>query len=143
MMLLVGGLILPVVGWLIGVVMLWVSNAWNVRDKVIGTIFVPGGLGVLIFLFFAVGTSSAARLFGHRGLGLGNAQVTTCAESGTSSGEIIGFALLVALAHCANRDDCVPRLSNAAKHPYGRHRLSRCYTSEQRSWPSHSSSWNR
>ena len=52
-LLLVGGLILPLVGWLIGVVLLWVSNAWNVRDKVIGTIFVPGGLALFVFLFFA------------------------------------------------------------------------------------------
>jgi len=43
-LLLVGGLIVPVFGWLIGVVLLWVSNAWNVRDKIIGTLFVPGGL---------------------------------------------------------------------------------------------------
>jgi uncharacterized membrane protein len=52
-MLLVGGLIVPIVGWFIGVVLLWVSNAWNVRDKVIGTVFVPGGLGLSIFLLFA------------------------------------------------------------------------------------------
>ena len=52
-MLLVGGLIVPIVGWFVGVVLLWVSNAWNVRDKVIGTLFVPGGLGLSIFLLFA------------------------------------------------------------------------------------------
>ena len=49
-MLLVGGLILPLVGWFIGVFLLWVSNAWNVRDKIIGTIFVPGGLTVAGYL---------------------------------------------------------------------------------------------
>ncbi len=48
-LLLVGGIVLPMFGWLIGVVLLWVSNAWNVRDKVIGTLFVPGGLGLSIF----------------------------------------------------------------------------------------------
>ena len=47
-MLLVGGLIVPIVGWFVGVVLLWVSNAWNVRDKVIGTLFVPGGLGPIV-----------------------------------------------------------------------------------------------
>jgi hypothetical protein len=40
----VGGLILPVVGWFIGVVLLWVSDAWSTRDKLIGTLVVPGGL---------------------------------------------------------------------------------------------------
>jgi uncharacterized membrane protein len=49
-LLLVGGLVLPVVGWLIGLVLLWVSNAWNVRDKIIGTIFIPGGLGFWLLL---------------------------------------------------------------------------------------------
>jgi len=47
-LLLAGAVILPIFGWLIGVVLLWLSNAWNVRDKVIGTLFVPGGLGVPI-----------------------------------------------------------------------------------------------
>jgi hypothetical protein len=57
-LLLVGGLVVPVVGWLAGVVLLWLSNAWNVRDKVIGTLFVPGGLGVSIFLLFLFLASS-------------------------------------------------------------------------------------
>jgi hypothetical protein len=51
-MLLVGGLIVPIVGWFIGALLLWVSNAWNLRDKVIGTLFVPGGLGLSILLLF-------------------------------------------------------------------------------------------
>jgi uncharacterized membrane protein len=51
-MLLVGGLVIPFAGWLVGVVLLWLSNAWNVRDKVIGTLFVPGGLGLSLFLLF-------------------------------------------------------------------------------------------
>jgi uncharacterized membrane protein len=51
-LLLIGGLILPFVGWLVGVVLLWVSNAWNVRDKVIGTLFVPGGLGFALLIAF-------------------------------------------------------------------------------------------
>ncbi len=43
-LLLVGGVVLPVVGWLVGVVLLWVSDIWTNRDKVIGTLVVPGGL---------------------------------------------------------------------------------------------------
>jgi uncharacterized membrane protein len=58
--LLVGGLILPVVGWLIGVVLLWVSNAWNVRDKVIGTLVLPGGLLLPLGLAFVGGSHSSA-----------------------------------------------------------------------------------
>jgi uncharacterized membrane protein len=48
--LLIGGLVIPIFGWLIGVVLLWISNAWNVRDKLIGTLVVPGGLGLSIFV---------------------------------------------------------------------------------------------
>ena len=40
----VGGLVVPVIGWLAGVMLLWRSRAWNLRDKVIGTLVVPGGL---------------------------------------------------------------------------------------------------
>jgi uncharacterized membrane protein len=43
-MLPIGGVILPVLGWFIGIVLLWVSDAWSTRDKVIGTVLFPGGL---------------------------------------------------------------------------------------------------
>jgi uncharacterized membrane protein len=49
-MLLVGGVIIPLVGWLVGVVLLWVSEAWSTREKLFGTIVVPGGLALPIFL---------------------------------------------------------------------------------------------
>ena len=57
-LLLLGGLIVPLFGWVIGVVLLWVSNAWNVRDKIIGTAFLPGGLALPLFLLFFVGSGS-------------------------------------------------------------------------------------
>ena len=44
-LLLVGGLALGV-GWFIGVLMLWTSRAWTLRDKLIGTLIVPGGLAL-------------------------------------------------------------------------------------------------
>jgi uncharacterized membrane protein len=94
-LLLVGGLILPLVGWLIGVVLLWVSNAWNVRDKVIGTLFVPGGLGLSFFLLFAVGSGG--------GLGCGDvisdsgrAIPQPCPDSGDST-NYFGIAAAIAL----------------------------------------------
>lgn len=58
--LLVGGLILPFVGWLIGVVMLWSSSAWRVKDKVIGTLFVPGGLLLPLLLVLVGGITSTS-----------------------------------------------------------------------------------
>src|SRR5215216_3971379 len=59
-LLLIGGLILPLVGWLVGIVLLWGSNAWNVRDKVIGTVFVPGGLGLAGFIVLLAGATSSS-----------------------------------------------------------------------------------
>jgi uncharacterized membrane protein len=53
-LLLVGGLVLPLVGWVIGVVLLWSSTAWRTKDKLIGTLLVPGGL-LTTLLFFGVG----------------------------------------------------------------------------------------
>jgi hypothetical protein len=40
----IGGLLVPLVGWLAGVVLLWSSRVWSNRDKLLGTLIVPGGL---------------------------------------------------------------------------------------------------
>ncbi len=42
--LLIGGIVIPLVGWVVGVVMLWTSDRWKTRDKVLGTVIWPGGL---------------------------------------------------------------------------------------------------
>ena len=31
-------------GWLIGLILLWSSRLWTTRDKLIGTLIVPGGI---------------------------------------------------------------------------------------------------
>lgn len=49
-----GGLVLPALGWLAGVILLWSSNAWNRRDKLIGTLVIPGGLALPVFALFWV-----------------------------------------------------------------------------------------
>jgi len=43
-LLLIGGLVVPIVGWLVGVVLLWVSRHWRTSDKLLGTFVWPGGL---------------------------------------------------------------------------------------------------
>src|SRR5919201_43674 len=50
--------LLPFV-WLIGVILLWLSPAWNTRDKIIGTVFSLGGYSTIFILgaLFAVGGS--------------------------------------------------------------------------------------
>jgi hypothetical protein len=42
-LLLVGGFFF-VAGWVVGVALLWLSSIWTLRDKLIGTFVVPGGL---------------------------------------------------------------------------------------------------
>jgi Protein of unknown function (DUF1700) len=42
--LLIGGIVLPLIGWFVGLVLLWVSEAWTTREKLVGTVIVPGGL---------------------------------------------------------------------------------------------------
>ena len=51
-LLLVGGFIL-IVGWFVGVALLWNSRIWTLRDKLIGTLVLPGGLATAFFFFFA------------------------------------------------------------------------------------------
>jgi hypothetical protein len=49
-----GGLLFPVIGWLVGVALLWWSKVWTTREKVIGTLLPPGGLSVMIYLLARV-----------------------------------------------------------------------------------------
>jgi hypothetical protein len=44
LVLLVGGVVLPVVGWVVGVVLLWASPRWRPAEKLLGTLVWPGGL---------------------------------------------------------------------------------------------------
>lgn len=62
-LLLVGGAIIPILGWTVGAVLLWVSKVWTRRDKMIGTLLVPGGLGLAFyFSMFATGVSASCEL---------------------------------------------------------------------------------
>lgn len=58
-LLLVGGF-LGGIGWLIGVVLLWLSNTWTIRDKLIGTLIVPGGLALPVLLAIVGMTTNSA-----------------------------------------------------------------------------------
>jgi hypothetical protein len=42
-------LVLTPLIWPAGVILLWLSPAWNVRDKLIGTLAPPGGYGLAVF----------------------------------------------------------------------------------------------
>ncbi|HEX9717275.1 MAG TPA: hypothetical protein VGA93_04960 [Actinomycetota bacterium] len=101
-LLLIGGIVVPVIGWIVGVVLLWASSVWTVRDKLIGTLVVPGGL--LPALYFTVAPVWVTREVcrgvpvqagpGH--VGPGGAIV--CTASPTATGRVLGIAILVVLA---------------------------------------------
>jgi hypothetical protein len=92
-LLLLGGIAF-VVGWFVGVAMLWKSPTWNVRDKLIGTFVLPGG--ILAALFLLTRTESVTGCTRMKSPGL--SPVSHCVTSGFSfSPPVGGTFLLVAL----------------------------------------------
>ena len=49
----IGGILIPLLGWLAGVALLWSSKVWSDRDKLLGTLIVPGGLLLPVYLMGA------------------------------------------------------------------------------------------
>lgn len=49
LMLTVGSLI-PVLGWAVGVILLWSSGRWRPSEKLLGTMIIPGGPGMALLL---------------------------------------------------------------------------------------------
>jgi uncharacterized membrane protein len=93
-LLLIGGVVLPVVGWLVGVVLLWISSAWTARQKLLGTLVVPGGLALPVsILVFA--TSSESTCYQQPVPGARDRMLCT---SGGSSGQVIGSIVVALLA---------------------------------------------
>ena len=90
-LLLIGGF--TIIGWFVGVVFLWISDTWNARDKIIGTLVVPGGLAGAL----GVGLVSS----GVQGGSCGPVEVTVapapCATAASSVGNVVGLILAVLL----------------------------------------------
>lgn len=92
-LLLVGG-IFAGVGWLVGLVLLLVSPAWTVGQKLLGTLVFPGGL-VLPVLWLGLG---AAQTCGSGALtNIQNGHAVTTTVSSTCSGGSFPFWLAVLL----------------------------------------------
>jgi hypothetical protein len=56
--LLLGGIVIPFVGWFGGVVLLWSSKTWQLRDKIVGTLVLPFGLVTSILVLVRYGVRS-------------------------------------------------------------------------------------
>jgi uncharacterized membrane protein len=83
LMLTAGSIVLPVVGWLVGVVLMWSSDRWQTREKILGTAVVPGGIGLYgSLLFFA---SSVETCFSASGADLAGGSTTSINDCDTSS----------------------------------------------------------
>jgi hypothetical protein len=58
LVLMLGGFVVPVVGWLAGVVMLWASPRWSTADKALGTVVWPAVVVVPVVTFCAVAAAT-------------------------------------------------------------------------------------
>jgi hypothetical protein len=90
----IGGVVVPFVGWVVGVILLWASRAWTVRDKLIGTFLLPGGLLFPAYLLLSVGSTESCTTI-PRPAGTSEVEVTTCGQSGSPIWGILAFAILV------------------------------------------------
>jgi uncharacterized membrane protein len=89
-LLLIGGVVLPVVGWVIGVVLLWISETWTTTEKVIGTLIAPGGLALPLFLL--VVTASAETCSGGPTEG-----ELICTGGPSQAAQVLGTILVIVL----------------------------------------------
>lgn len=89
-LLLFGGFIFGV-GWLVGFVLLWSSRAWTTKDKLIGTLIVPGGLATSLAVnLIAAGSSVTAGPCSH---GVGGA--VGCGGSVSSGPSVLEIVIAV------------------------------------------------
>jgi hypothetical protein len=113
--LLVGGVILPIIGWFVGLIFLWVSAAWTTREKLLGTLVVPGGLapGLLLLMFGVYGEACT------RVLQDGSLVSETCTEGSELLGLPGGIAIvLLLLAPLATAAFLALPLRRSAPVPY-------------------------
>jgi hypothetical protein len=83
-----GGLVF-LVGWFVGVALLWGSNVWSTREKLMGTLIVPGGLVTpIVLMMSSIGSQECGGYIDettHR-------QISHCTSSGPDP--TVAFMLL-------------------------------------------------
>lgn len=77
------------IGWILGLILLWSSRAWNTRDKLIGTLIVPGGLASILPLLVLVGSVQTCSSF--------NGGPPQCTGGPSTIHQILSIALLIFL----------------------------------------------
>ncbi len=84
------GSIVPVLGWLVGVGVLWSSMRWRTREKILGTVIVPGGPFAALWLGLVAGGSTET----CASAASASDTSTTCTHSGFSFSPWVGLPLL-------------------------------------------------
>jgi len=95
---LTAGSLIPVIGWVVGVILLWSSGVWRRSEKLLGTLIVPGGPGLALF-----GGAATTSWLGAAQPCVGpvtstiSGQIVTPAQACTGSGlaPALGVALLL------------------------------------------------
>jgi hypothetical protein len=94
-LLLIGGVIVPVVGWCAGVALLWSSRVWSTRDKVLGTLVLPGGVLPAVVLALFISGETALDCSETE---VGGSVVERCSGGASTAETIVWLAVLAALA---------------------------------------------
>jgi len=87
------GAALFLVGWLVGVVMLWSSRAWSIGEKLLGTLILPGGIVGAFFVVSVLFVRAGGETLCTRGGGLLHA-VHHCTGGTSTIDTILAVALL-------------------------------------------------
>jgi uncharacterized membrane protein len=78
-LLLIGGVVIPVLGWAAGVVLLWLSPRWGLRDKLLATLVWPGGLLAPLVVFVVLAGAAVLTVGQVCSTGSGNTACTPAA----------------------------------------------------------------
>jgi hypothetical protein len=95
--LLIGGLVIPVVGWFVGVALLWGSRAWTTREKLLGTLVVPGGLATSLFVLVISLSSSISGDCAQNISPVSGQPAATCGDETSLVRVVLGAGFLVVL----------------------------------------------
>jgi len=89
-LLLIGGFLF-LIGWVVGLVLLWASPRWRWPDKLLGTLVWPGGLAAVLFVALAGASTGVTACSGSSGM------ITQCSTSGGMPAWVTILILVVAL----------------------------------------------
>jgi hypothetical protein len=89
----IGGIIVPVFGWVAGVILLWTSGSWTNREKLAGTLLPPGGLLLPLGLLTFGGTAGEEVCGGEINPATG-AAIDSCTQGGITALQILAIVVL-------------------------------------------------